>query len=78
MAIQVRSNGMKTVYIQHGNYISLYSNLESVSLQKGDKVTVQQSIGEIHTDKVTGKTILKFQIWKDTKTENPGYWLLRL
>ena len=78
LAIQVSSNGMKTVYIQHGNYISLYSNLESVSLQKGDKVTLQQSIGEIHTDKVTGKTILKFQIWKDTKTENPGYWLLRL
>jgi septal ring factor EnvC (AmiA/AmiB activator) len=78
LAIQVSSNGMKTVYIQHGNYISLYSNLESVSLQKGDKVTLQQSIGKIHTDKVTGKTVLKFQIWKDTKTENPSYWLLRL
>jgi len=78
LAIQVSSNGMKTVYIQHGNYISLYSNLESVSLQKGDQVSLQQSIGEIHTDKVTGKTILKFQLWKDTKTENPNYWLLRL
>lgn len=78
LAIQVSSNGIKTVYIQHGNYISLYSNLETVSLQKGDKVKLQQSIGEIHTDKVTGKTILKFQIWRDTKTENPSYWLLRL
>ncbi len=78
LAIQVSSNGIKTVYVQHGNYISLYSNLENVSVQKGDKVILQQSIGEIHTDKVTGKTILKFQIWKDTKTENPSYWLLRL
>lgn len=78
LAIQVSSNGIKTVYIQHGNYISLYSNLATVSLQKGDKVKLQQSIGEIHTDKVTGKTILKLQIWKDTKTENPSYWLLRL
>jgi septal ring factor EnvC (AmiA/AmiB activator) len=78
LAIQVSSNGIKTVYIQHGNYISLYSNLETVSLQKGDKIKLQQRIGEIHTDKVTGKTILKFQIWKDTNTENPSYWLLRL
>ncbi|MEI6866249.1 peptidoglycan DD-metalloendopeptidase family protein [Flavicella sp.] len=78
LAIQVSSSGMKTVYIQHGNYISLYSNLETVSLQKGDNVSLQQSIGEIHTDKVTGKTLLKFQIWRDTKTENPTDWLLRL
>lgn len=78
LAIQVNSIGMKTVYIQHGNYISVYSNLESVSIQKGDKVSLQQTIGEIHTDKVSGKTILKFQIWKDSKTENPSYWLLRL
>lgn len=78
LAIQVSSNGIKTIYIQHGNYISLYSNLETVSLQKGDKVNLQQSIGEIHTDKITGKTILKFQIWKDTTKENPSSWLLKL
>lgn len=78
LAIQVSSIGTKTVYLQHGNYISLYSNLENVSVQKGDKVALKQSIGEIHTDKVTGKTILKFQIWQDTKKENPALWLLRL
>ena len=78
LAIQVSTIGLKTVYIQHGNYISLYSNLASVSVRKGDEVALQQSIGEIHTDKVTGKTILKFQIWKDTTKENPSLWLLRL
>jgi hypothetical protein len=35
-------------------------------------------LGKIHTDKVTGKTILKFQIWKDVQKENPKSWLLRL
>lgn len=78
LAIQVSSNGMKTIYLQHGNYITLYSNLETVSVQKGDRVALNQSIGGIHTDKVTGKTILKFQIWQDTKKENPSLWLLRL
>jgi septal ring factor EnvC (AmiA/AmiB activator) len=78
LAIQVSSIGMKTIYVQHGNYISLYSNLETVSVQKGDPIALKQNIGEIHTDKVTGKTILKFQIWKDTSKENPASWLLRL
>lgn len=78
LAIQVSSNGVKTVYVQHGNYISLYSNLETISVQKGDKIVLQQSIGKIYSDKVTGKTILKFQIWQDTKKENPKSWLLRL
>lgn len=78
LAIQVTSEGLKTVMIQHGNYITLYSNLETVNIQKGDKVVLNQNLGKIHTDKVTGKTILKFQIWRDTQKENPSSWLLRI
>jgi septal ring factor EnvC (AmiA/AmiB activator) len=78
LAIQISSSGLKTVMVQHGNYISLYGNLESVLVQKGAAVALKQSLGKIHTDKVTGKTILKFQIWKDTQKQNPTHWLLRL
>ncbi|MFC2110316.1 murein hydrolase activator EnvC family protein [Bacteroidota bacterium] len=79
LAIQMDSSGLKTVMIQHGNYISVYKGLDTVTIQKGDNVSVKQTLGKIHTDKVTGKTILKFQIWKDNMTkENPKYWLLRL
>ncbi|WP_139957185.1 murein hydrolase activator EnvC family protein [Flavicella sediminum] len=79
LAIQMDTSGLKTVMIQHGNYISIYKGLDTVTIQKGDRVNVNQSLGKIHTDKVTGKTILKFQIWKDNMTkENPKYWLLRL
>ncbi|MGB2272761.1 MAG: murein hydrolase activator EnvC family protein [Flavicella sp.] len=78
LAIQVSSNGVKTVYVQHGNYISLYSNLETIKVQKGDKVLLEQPLGRIYNDKITGKTVLKFQIWKDTEKENPKKWLLKL
>jgi septal ring factor EnvC (AmiA/AmiB activator) len=64
--------------IQHGNYITLYSNLETLAVQKGERISLKQPLGKIHTDKVTGKTILKFQIWKDVQKENPKSWLLRL
>lgn len=74
LAIQSVS-GRHAVYIQHGNYISLYNNLDKVYVNKGQEVVLKQSIGTVFTDKVTGKTTLKFQIWKDTQRQNPQYWL---
>lgn len=77
LAIQSVS-GRHAVYVQHGNYISLYNNIDKVYVTKGQQVVLKQSLGTVFTDKVTGKTILKFQIWKDTSRQNPKYWLARM
>ncbi len=77
LAIQSVS-GQFAVYIQHGNYISIYNNLEQVYVKKGDKIATKQDIGIIHTDRVTNKTILKFQIWRDTNRENPTGWIFNM
>lgn len=77
LAIQTVS-GRHAVYIQHGNYISLYNNLDKVYVTKGQEVVLKQSLGTVFTNKVTGKTILKFQIWKDTQRQNPTHWLARM
>jgi septal ring factor EnvC (AmiA/AmiB activator) len=77
LAIQSVS-GQFAVYIQHGNYISIYNNLEQVYVKKGDKVGTKQDIGLIHTDRVTDKTILKFQMWRDTHRENPTSWIYNM
>ncbi|MDP2089261.1 MAG: peptidoglycan DD-metalloendopeptidase family protein [Flavobacteriaceae bacterium] len=77
LAIQSVS-GQFAVYIQHGNYISIYNNLEQVYVKKGDKVGTKQEIGLIHTDRVTDKTILKFQMWRDTNRENPTSWIYNM
>lgn len=77
LAIQSVS-GRNAVYIQHGNYISLYNNLDKVYVTKGQNVVLKQSLGTVFTDKVTNKTVLKFQIWKDTSRQNPTYWLARM
>lgn len=76
LAIQSVS-GRNAVYIQHGNYISLYNNLNKIYVSKGQEVGLKQPLGTVFTDKITGKTILKFQIWKDTQKQNPKYWLSR-
>lgn len=71
-------SGKKALYIQHGNYITVYNNLETVSVKKGDKVTTKQVIGKVYTDKISKKTILKFQVWKNTQRLNPAIWIYKM
>lgn len=78
MAIQVMTGNKKAVLIQHGNYITVYKNLETLYVKKGDKVTTKQEIGTIFTDKITGKTILDFVLTNNTKTENPASWIYQM
>ncbi|MDV7186488.1 peptidoglycan DD-metalloendopeptidase family protein [Lutibacter sp. TH_r2] len=78
LAVQLMSGNKKTVLIQHGNYISVYKNLENVTVSKGQKVKTKQQIGSIFTDKVTGKTILSFMINNNLKTENPANWIYKM
>jgi septal ring factor EnvC (AmiA/AmiB activator) len=78
LAIQVMSGNHKAVLIQHGNYITVYKNLENVLVSTGDKVTTKQEIGTIFTDRITGKTILGFILSKNTETENPASWIYRM
>lgn len=79
MAIQKNPRtGILSVFVQHGNYISVYANLESLTVSKGDTVKTKETLGTIHTDRVTGKTILKFQIWKDISKQNPAQWVYKL
>ena len=78
LAIQVLPGKKKAVLVQHGNYISVYKNLDNVTIQKGDIVTTKQEIGKIHTDKTTGKTILAFVIFKEIKRQNPEEWVYKI
>ena len=79
IVLQIQSvSGKKAVYIQHGNYISLYNNLETVTVKKGDKVKTKQSLGKVYTDKISKKTTLKFQIWKNTTRLNPASWIYKM
>lgn len=77
--LQIQSvSGKKAVYIRHGNYITLYSNLETVTVKKGDKVTTKEIIGKVYTDKISKKTTLKFQVWKNATRLNPASWIYKM
>jgi septal ring factor EnvC (AmiA/AmiB activator) len=64
------------VIVRHGDYLSVYANLEKVSVKVGENVKLGQIIGEVYTDKVSGKAILNLQIWKESTIQNPMSWIL--
>jgi murein DD-endopeptidase MepM/ murein hydrolase activator NlpD len=64
------------IIIRHGNYLTLYSNIEQVYVKQGDKVTVGQALGKIYTDREKGNsTLLHFEVWKEQTKLNPLPWL---
>ncbi len=64
------------VIVRHGNYLTVYSNLLDVSVQKGQKVSTKSIIGKIAFDGEKG-SILNFQVWKDTEKLDPELWLAK-
>ena len=64
------------VIVRHGNYLTIYSNLSEVYVKPGQKVSIRQSIGKIYSDPEEGnRTVLHFQLWKETTKLNPEPWL---
>lgn len=66
------------VFIQHGDFFTVYQNLSSVNVSIGDKVGTKQILGKIRTNGDTGKTILKFLILQNTTYNNPASWLYNM
>ena len=64
--------GSMVVMVRHGAFISVYCNLRSVSVSRGQKVSTRQALGTVGTD-----NILQFQLRKETTKLNPETWLGR-
>jgi len=73
--VMILSPVNKAVMIQHGDYFTVYQNLSSVNVSKGDKVSTKQSIGRVRTNGETGRTVLKFTISQNTTYNNPASWI---
>ena len=64
------------VMIRHGNYLTIYANLGSISIKKGDKVSQGQVIGKVFTDTDDkSRSILHFEVRNERSKEDPQIWL---
>lgn len=69
-------SGSKNVLVRHGSYISVYCNLSSVIVRKGQKLRARDLIGTVQADE-SGNCILHFQLRKETTKLNPEAWIGR-
>jgi murein hydrolase activator len=70
-------NNNNVVIIRHGEFLSVYSNLDQVYVKIGEKVAVKQKIGKIFTNRADSKTELHFEVWQSKTLLNPEEWLAR-
>lgn len=64
------------VMVRHGSYLTIYANLSSISVKKGDEIKAGQSIGTIYADpEENGASILHFELRKERNKLNPLDWV---
>jgi septal ring factor EnvC (AmiA/AmiB activator) len=67
----------KAVILRHGEYLTVYSNIETVEVKMGDKVSVKQSLGTVVTDPEENRTVLHFELWNGATKQNPALWIAK-
>lgn len=67
---------LKNVLVRHGSYISVYCNLSSTIVVRGQKVKARDILGTVAEDE-QGNRVLHFQLRKETAKLNPESWIGR-
>ncbi|MFD2967694.1 murein hydrolase activator EnvC family protein [Sphingobacterium bambusae] len=65
------------VVIKHGEYFTSYSNLKSVAVRKGQKVSRGQQIGSADEDADAGYSVVNFGVFQGQTAMNPSSWLAK-
>lgn len=75
-AVFVQDGYDHVVLIRHGSYLTVYANVKSISVAKGDKVTVGQTIGVLGPSETNdNRSMLHFEIRHERDKLNPALWL---
>jgi septal ring factor EnvC (AmiA/AmiB activator) len=76
-SVAIIPGGGKVVMIRHGEYLSVYSYLSEVYVNKGDKISTKQHLGTLISEPDKAKTNVHLEIWKGMTKLNPEYWIFR-
>lgn len=64
------------VMVRHGEYLTIYANIEKLSVRKGESVKAGQQLGTIYGDASDdNRTVLHFEVRKERDKLNPLDWL---
>lgn len=66
------------IVLRHGDYVTVYANIATLNVKKGDKVSIGQQLGRVFVDKADGnRSVLHFELRREKDKENPELWLKR-
>jgi septal ring factor EnvC (AmiA/AmiB activator) len=65
------------IIVKHGEYFTVYSNIETVTVKPNQTITTKQVIGKLHTDKGEDMTKVHLEIWKGKDKMDPEGWLVK-
>lgn len=65
------------VIIRHGDYLTVYGNLDEVFVNVGQEITTKQNIGTIYSNNSEGTTKLHFEVWKSSTLLDPEGWIIK-
>ena len=69
----------KVIIIKHGNYRTVYSNLQDTYVSKGSKVNTKQAIGSLIVSSGSSLSVAHFEIHliigSSVQTINPTLWV---
>lgn len=73
---QVNNEYNYVIIVKHGQYMTVYAGLKTISVKKGDKVNAGQTLGTLFVDaNDEAHSILHFQVRKGTTKLDPAQWL---
>lgn len=75
--IQIIKRANPVIIVKHGDYLTVYKNMGKIYVKTGEKIKAGQVIGEVFTSKRSGESYLGFGVYKNTKAQNPEYWLAK-
>lgn len=71
-----RLPGYNTVVIvSHGDYYTVYGNLETTNVKTGQSVKQYQAIGKVANSDDSGRPSIHFEVWKNRDKLNPAEWI---
>ena len=64
------------VIVSHGEYYTVYGNIGTPAVKKGDSVKAGQALGKLVADEAEGgRTTIHFEVWKNREKQNPESWI---
>ncbi len=77
VVMQVVDIGTIGVVVQHGEYFTIYSNLKTSSVRKGQKISTGSVIGTADHDGEEGFSYVDLSVYKGQTAMNPVQWIAR-